>query len=167
MDAVVGGAVPKQFIPAVEKGLKEAVKKGVLAGYPVTDIKCTLFDGKYHPVDSKEIAFISAAKLAYDDACPRANPKILEPVYLYRIIVPDNYTGDILGDMNKRRGRILGMEAVGGKQEISAEAPLAEMLKYATELRSMTQGRGRFTGKFVRYEEVPFAEQEKLAKAFR
>ena len=167
VDAVVGGAVPKQFIPAVEKGLKEAVKKGVLAGYPVTDIKCTLFDGKYHPVDSKEIAFISAAKLAYDDACPRANPKILEPVYLYRIIVPDNYTGDILGDMNKRRGRILGMEAVGGKQEISAEAPLAEMLKYATELRSMTQGRGRFTGKFVRYEEVPFAEQEKLAKAFR
>lgn len=167
VDAVVGGAVPKQFIPAVEKGLKEAVKKGVLAGYPVTDIKCTLFDGKYHPVDSKEIAFISAAKLAYDDACPRANPKILEPVYLYRIIVPDNYTGDILGDMNKRRGRILGMEAVGGKQEISAEAPLAEMLKYATELRSITQGRGRFTGKFVRYEEVPFAEQEKLAKAFR
>ncbi len=164
VDAVVGGAVPKQFIPAVEKGLREAVKKGVIAGYPMTNIKCTLFDGKYHPVDSKEIAFISAAKLAYDDACPRANPKVLEPVYSYTITVPDNYTGDILGDMNKRRGRILGMDAVGGKQEISAEAPLAEMLKYATELRSMTQGRGRFTGKLARYEELPFAEQEKLAK---
>lgn len=164
VDAVVGGAVPKQFIPAVEKGLREAVKKGVIAGYPMTDIKCTLFDGKYHPVDSKEIAFISAAKLAYDDACPRANPKVLEPVYSYTITVPDNYTGDILGDMNKRRGRILGMDAVGGKQEISAEAPLAEMLKYATELRSMTQGRGRFTGKLARYEELPFSEQEKLAK---
>lgn len=165
VDAVVGGAVPKQFIPAVEKGLREAVKKGVIAGYPVTDIKCTLFDGKYHPVDSKEIAFVSAAKLAYDDACPRANPKILEPVYLYKILVPDNFTGDILGDMNKRRGRILGMEAIGGKQEVTAEAPLAEMLKYATDLRSMTQGRGSFTGEFIRYEEVPFSEQEKIVKA--
>ena len=165
VDAVVGGAVPKQFIPAVEKGLREAVKKGVVAGYPVTNLKCTLFDGKYHPVDSKEIAFVSAAKLAYEDALPRANPKILEPVYLYKITVPDNYTGDILGDMNKRRGRILGMEAVGGKQVVSAEAPLAEMLKYATDLRSMTQGRGCFESEFVRYEEVPFAEQEKLAKA--
>lgn len=164
VDAVVGGAVPKQFIPAVEKGLRECVKKGVLAGFPMTDLKCTLFDGKYHPVDSKEVAFISAAKLAYDDACPRANPKILEPVYAYYVTVPDNYTGDVLGDMNKRRGRILGMEATGGKQTITAEAPLAEMLKYATDLRSMTQGRGKFKGEFVRYEEVPFAEQEKIIK---
>ena len=165
VDEVVGGAVPKQFIPAVEKGLREAVKKGVIAGYPMTNIKCTLFDGKYHPVDSKEVAFVSAAKLAYDDACPRANPKILEPIYSYKILVPDNYTGDILGDMNKRRGRILGMEMVGGKQEVSAEAPLSEMLKYATDLRSMTQGRGSFTAEFIRYEEVPFSEQEKIAKA--
>lgn len=164
VDAVVGGAVPKQFIPAVEKGLRDCVKKGVLAGYPMTNLKCTLLDGKYHPVDSKEIAFISAAKLAYDDACPRANPKILEPVHTYKITVPDNFTGDIMGDINKRRGRILGMDAVGGKQVVTAEAPLAEMLKYATDLRSMTQGRGSFTSTFERYEEVPPVAQEKIIK---
>ncbi|MBQ7348515.1 MAG: elongation factor G [Clostridia bacterium] len=162
VDAVVGGAVPKQFIPAVEKGLREAIQKGVLAGYPMVNVKATLFDGKYHPVDSKEVAFISAAKLAYDDAIRRANPVILEPIYSYSITVPDNYTGDILGDMNKRRGRILGMDLVDGAQVISAEAPLAEMLKYATDLRSMTQGRGKFTSEFVRYEEVPYTAQEKI-----
>ncbi len=162
VDAVVGGAVPKQFIPAVEKGLREAIAKGVLAGYPLVNLKCTLFDGKYHPVDSKEVAFVSAAKLAYDEAVRKAKPAILEPVYSYKITVPDNYTGDILGDMNKRRGRILGMESVGGLQEISAEAPLVEMLKYAIDLRSMTQGRGKFTFEFLRYEEVPFSAQEKI-----
>ena len=162
VDAVVGGAVPKQFIPAVEKGLREAILKGVLAGYPMVDLKCTLFDGKYHPVDSKEVAFVSAARLAYEDAVKRANPVILEPVYSYKITVPDNYTGDILGDMNKRRGRILGMETVEGLQVVSAEAPLVEMLKYATDLRSMTQGRGKFEGEFVRYESVPFSAQEKI-----
>ena len=162
VDAVVGGAVPKQFIPAVEKGLKEAIQKGVLAGYPVVDLKCTLFDGKYHPVDSKEVAFVSAAKLAYEEAMNKAKPVILEPVYAYKIIVPDNYTGDILGDMNKRRGRILGMETVQGLQEISAEAPLAEMLKYAIDLRSMTQGRGKFEAEFLRYEVVPFEAQKKI-----
>jgi elongation factor G len=162
VDAVVGGAVPKQFIPAVEKGLREAITKGVLAGYPMVNLKCTLFDGKYHPVDSKEVAFVSAAKLAYDDGIRRAKPAILEPVYSYKILVPDTYTGDILGDMNKRRGRILGMETVDGLQEISAEAPLIEMLKYATDLRSMTQGRGKFASEFLRYEEVPFSAQEKI-----
>lgn len=162
VDAVVGGAVPRQFIPAVEKGLREAIQKGVLAGFPVVNIKCTLFDGKYHPVDSKEVAFVSAAKLAYEEACGKAKPVILEPIYSYKIIIPDNFTGDILGDMNKRRGRILGMDTVDGKQEVSAEAPLGEMLKYATDLRSMTQGRGRFEAEFVRYEEVPFGEQEKI-----
>lgn len=162
VDAVVGGAVPKQFIPAVEKGLREAIAKGVLAGYPMVNLKCTLFDGKYHPVDSKEVAFVSAAKLAYEDACKRAKPVILEPVYSYKIIVPDNYMGDILGDMNKRRGRILGMETDGGLQVVSAEAPLSEMLKYATDLRSMTQGRGKFSAEFLRYEEVPFSAQEKI-----
>ena len=162
VDAVVGGAVPRQFIPAVEKGLKEAVKKGVLAGYPVIDLKCTLFDGKYHPVDSKEVAFVSAAKLAYDDGLRRANPVLLEPIHFMRIIVPEEFLGDILGDMNKRRGRILGMDLVEGKQVISAEAPLAEILSYATELRSMTQGRGKFESDFIRYEEVPFAASEKI-----
>ena len=162
VDEVVGGAVPKQFIPAVEKGLREAIAKGVLAGYPMVNLKCTLFDGKYHPVDSKEVAFVSAAKLAYEEACAKARPVILEPIYSYKIIVPDNYTGDILGDMNKRRGRILGMEMHDGKQVISAEAPLSEMTKYATELRSMTQGRGKFEGEFLNYEEVPFSAQEKI-----
>ncbi|MBQ7340410.1 MAG: elongation factor G [Clostridia bacterium] len=162
VNAIVGGAVSKPFAQAAEKGLREAMQKGVLAGYPMTNLKCTLFDGKEHPVDSKEVAFISAAKLAYDDACRRAKPVILEPVYMYTITVPDNYTGDILGDLNKRRGRILGMEMINGKQVISAEAPLAEMLKYATDLRSMTQGRGSFEGEFVQYEEVPYSAQEKI-----
>ena len=162
VDETVGGSVPKQFIPAVEKGLKEAIQKGVLAGYPMVNLKCTLFDGKYHPVDSKEVAFVSAAKLAYDEAVRKAKPVILEPIYSYKITVPDAYTGDILGDMNKRRGRILGMETVDGLQEITAEAPLVEMLKYATDLRSMTQGRGKFRFEFVSYEEVPFSAQEKI-----
>lgn len=162
VDAVVGGAVPKQFIPAVEKGLREAVQKGYLAGFPVVNIKCTLFDGKYHPVDSKEVAFVSAAKLAFEEAYNKAKPIILEPIYSYEITVPDVFTGDILGDMNKRRGRILGMDMIDGKQVISAEAPLAEMLKYATDLRSMTQGRGRFTSKYLGYEEVPYSAQEKI-----
>jgi len=164
VDAIVGGAVPRQFIPAVEKGLREAVQKGVLAGYPLVDLKCTLFDGKYHPVDSKEVAFISAAKLAYDDAIRRAKPCLLEPIYQYKVVVPESYMGDILGDMNKRRGRILGMEMVDGKQQINAEAPLAEMFKYATDLRSMTQGRGSFDMEFVRYEEVPKDAQDKIIK---
>ena len=162
VDETVGGSVPKQFIPAVEKGLREAIQKGVLAGYPMVNLKCTLFDGKYHPVDSKEVAFVSAAKLAYDEAVRKAKPVILEPIYSYKIIVPDNYTGDILGDMNKRRGRILGMETVNGLQEITAEAPLVEMLKYATDLRSMTQGRGKYSQEFLSYEEVPFSAQEKI-----
>ena len=162
VNAIVGGAVSKPFAQATEKGLREAMQKGVLAGYPMTDLKCTLFDGKEHPVDSKEVAFVSAAKLAYDEGVRNAKPVILEPVYSYKILVPDNYTGDILGDMNKRRGRILGMEMVEGLQEISAEAPLIEMLKYATDLRSMTQGRGKFSAEFLRYEEVPFSAQEKI-----
>ena len=162
VDQTVGGSVPKNFIPAVEKGLKEAIQKGVLAGYPMVNLKCTLFDGKYHPVDSKEVAFVSAAKLAYDEGVRNAKPVILEPINTYKILVPDNYTGDILGDMNKRRGRILGMETVNGLQEITAEAPVVEMLKYATDLRSMTQGRGKFTQEFLGYEEVPFSAQEKI-----
>ncbi|MBE7076051.1 MAG: elongation factor G [Clostridiales bacterium] len=152
VDAVVGGAVPRQFIPAVEKGLREAIKQGVLEGYPMVNLKCTLYDGKYHPVDSKEVAFVSAAKLAYEDGCKRAKPVILEPINSYTITVPDNYTGDILGDMNKRRGKIYGMEMVDGMQVISAEAPASEMLKYATDLRSMTQGRGKFETEFLRYD---------------
>jgi len=162
VNAIVGGAVSKPFAVAAEKGLREAMQKGVLAGYPMTNLKCTLFDGKEHPVDSKEVAFVSAAKLAYDEGIRKAKPTILEPVYSFKITVPDNYTGDILGDMNKRRGRILGMETVDGLQVISAEAPMIEMLKYATDLRSMTQGRGKYSMEFLCYEEVPFSAQQKI-----
>ena len=164
VDAVVGGAVPKQFIPAVDKGLREAVKEGVLAGYPMVNLKCTLFDGKYHPVDSKEIAFVTAAKLAYQDGIPKAGPVILEPIMKVEIVVPESYMGDIMGDMNKRRGRILGTEHVNGKTVVSAEAPQSELSKYATDLRSMTQGRGRFIVAFERYEEVPPMAQDKIIK---
>ena len=162
VDAVVGGAVPKQFIPAVDKGLREAIKEGVLAGYPMVNLKCTLFDGKYHPVDSKEIAFITAAKLAYAEGVAKASPCILEPIMQLNIVVPDSYMGDIMGDMNKRRGRILGTDQVEGKAIVTAEAPQAELTKYAIDLRSMTQGRGRFTSEFVRYEEVPPMAQDKI-----
>ncbi len=162
VDAVVGGAVPRQFIPAVEKGLREAVVKGVLAGYPMVNLKCTLFDGSYHPVDSKEIAFKMAAGMAYKDGCAKASPTILEPIYEMNIIVPDDYLGDIMGDMNKRRGRIQGTESNEGKQHVVAEAPLGEILKYATDLRSMTQGRGSYSIKFSRYEEVPAHAVDKI-----
>lgn len=165
VDATVGGSVPKQFIPAVEKGLREAIKTGPLAGYPVVNLKCTLFDGKYHPVDSKEVAFVSAAKLSFDDAMTRARPVILEPVYSYEIIVPSDYLGDVLGDMSRRRGRVLGMEGEGAYQKVMAEAPLAEMTKYAMDLRSITQAKGRYTGTFARYETVPFEVQEKIVAA--
>ncbi len=164
VDEVVGGAVPRQFIPAVDKGLREAIKEGVLAGYPMVNLKCTLFDGKYHPVDSKEIAFVTAAKLAYADGVAKASPCILEPVMRLEITVPESYMGDIMGDMNKRGGRILGTDQVDGKTVISAEAPQAELVKYAIDLRSMTQGRGKFTTEFARYEEVSKQAEEKIIK---
>ena len=164
VDAVVGGAVPRQFIPAVDKGLREAIKSGVLAGYPMVNLKCTLFDGKYHPVDSKEIAFVTAAKLAFAEGVAKASPCILEPIMHVEITIPSDYLGDVMGDMNKRRGRILGTDQAGTKTILSAEAPQAELAKYATDLRSMTQGRGSFTTRFERYEEVPPQAQEKIIK---
>ncbi|MBQ8165275.1 MAG: elongation factor G [Clostridia bacterium] len=155
-EKVVGGSVPKQFFPSVEKGLQQSIEHGVLAGYPVVKLKATLLDGKYHPVDSKEVAFISAAKMAYKKAMPDAQPVLLEPVYTVNIYVPDKYMGDIIGDITKRRGRILGMNQMPkGIQEVNAEVPYAEMFSYATDLRSMTQARGYFNMEFVRYEEVP------------
>lgn len=162
VDAVVGGVVPRQFIPAVDKGLREAVKEGVLAGYPVVNLKCTLYDGSYHPVDSKEVAFVSAARLAYLDGMKKASPCILEPIMKMDVTVPDDYLGDVMGDMNKRRGRILGTDTVNGKTVVTAEAPQGEILKYATDLRSMTQGRGSYVTEFARYEEVPAAMQDKI-----
>ncbi len=155
-DKIVGGVVPKNFIPAVEKGLRENIVRGVLAGYPMVNLKATLYDGSYHAVDSSEMAFKTAARLAYKKACAEANPALLEPMVLAKIVVPDEYSGTIMGDMNKRRGRVMGMEPLGnGQQQINAEVPQSEMFKYATDLRSMTQGRGSFSTEFVRYEEVP------------
>ena len=162
VDAVVGGTVPRQFIPSVEKGLRNAIAKGVLAGYPMVDLKATLFDGSSHPVDSKDIAYQMAASLAYKSGCEQANPVLLEPIYELQITVPESYLGDVMGDMNKRRGRIMGTDLVGGKQIVTAEAPLAEVLKYATDLRSMTQGRGSYSLKFARYEMVPPAAAPKI-----
>lgn len=161
-EEVVGGAVPKQYIPAVEKGLRECIEKGVLSGSPVVNIKATLTDGSYHDVDSSEMAFKIAASLAFKEGMANACPVLLEPYMSIKIIVPEEYMGDILGDLNKRRGRILGMESEDGKQIINAEAPHAEMFKYATDLRSMTQGRGVFSMQFVRYEEVPSVNAEKI-----
>jgi len=156
VNAIVGGVVPKEYIPAVEKGLKESLQHGVLAGYPMVGIRATLFDGKYHPVDSKEVAFKSAARLAYKAACANANPVILEPIGKAEVYIPDEYMGDIIGDMNRRRGRILGMNPQeDGIQQVVAEVPMSEMVKYATDLRSMTQGRGSFSIAFERYEELP------------
>jgi elongation factor G len=155
-DKIVGGVVPRQYIPAVEKGLRECMEHGVLAGYPLIGVKAILYDGSYHPVDSSEMAFKVAASLAYRKGIAEADPILLEPIMHVEVIVPEEYMGDIMGDINKRRGRILGMNQVeGGLQQIVAEVPMAEMFKYATELRSMTQARGTFTMRFERYEEVP------------
>ncbi|MGI6160600.1 MAG: elongation factor G [Christensenellales bacterium] len=155
IDKIVGGVVPRQYIPAVEKGLRESMTKGVLAGYPVVNVRCTLYDGSYHSVDSSEMAFKTAARLAFRKGCAQANPVILEPIYKVEVTIPDEYMGDVIGDMNRRRGRIMGMTPENGKQTVAAEAPLSEMFKYTTDLRSMTQARGSFTMEFERYEEAP------------
>jgi elongation factor G len=154
-DRIVGGVVPKQYIPAVEKGLRESLAKGVLAGYPVVGLRCTLYDGSFHSVDSSEIAFKTAARLAFRKGCEQANPVLLEPIYHVEVLIPDEYMGDVIGDINRRRGRVMGMNPRDGRQEVVAEVPLSEMFRYATDLRSMTQARGSFTMRFERYEEVP------------
>ena len=161
-EKIVGGAVPKQYFPAVEKGIQESVKAGPLAAYPVVGLKATLVFGSYHAVDSSEIAFKMATIKCFKEAFMSAKPALLEPVMKVSVLVPDDYTGDVMGDMNKRRGRIMGMEKIGSKQEISAEAPLSEMQKYATDLRSMTQGRGSFIMEFERYDEAPSDVQQKV-----
>nr|MBQ8244429.1 elongation factor G [Oscillospiraceae bacterium] len=161
--AVVGGAVPKNFNPAVEKGVQEAVLKGPLAGYPLVNLKATLYDGSYHPVDSNEMAFKLAAILAYKEAMPKAMPTLLEPVMSLAVTIPDSYMGDVIGDLNKRRGRVMGMNPdADGNTVVEAEVPMAELSSYAIDLRAMTQARGSFTMKFERYEEVPKQNQAKI-----
>ena len=160
---VVGGAVPKNFNPAVEKGIQEAVLKGPLAGYPMVGLKAVLYDGSYHPVDSNEMAFKLAAILSFKEAMPNAMPTLLEPIVSLAVTIPDSYMGDVIGDLNKRRGRVMGMNPDHeGNTVVEAEVPLAEMGTYAIDLRAMTQARGAFTMKFERYEEVPKANQQKI-----
>ena len=162
-EEVFGGSVPRNFYPAVEKGIQEAVQKGPLAGYPMVGLKATLYDGSYHPVDSNEMAFKLAAILAYKEAMPKANPTLLEPVGALAVTIPDSYMGDVIGDLNKRRGRVMGMNPdADGNTVVEAEVPMAEMSSYAIDLRAMTQARGSFTLTFERYEEVPKANQAKI-----
>ena len=162
IDKVVGGAVPRNFIPAVEKGLLECMKHGILAGYPVISLRATLYDGSYHPVDSSEMAFKVAASLAYKKGLESAKPILLEPIMNVSVLVPDEYMGDIIADINKKRGRVLGMEPDNKLQKITFEAPMVEMIKYATDLRSITQARGSFVMTMERYEEVPESEVAKI-----
>jgi elongation factor G len=162
VDDIVGGVVPNRFVPAVEKGIREAMVKGAIAGYPMVDFRASLFDGSYHSVDSSEAAFKIAGGLAFRQAAQQAKPTILEPYVNVKIIVPQDYMGDVMGDMSSRRGRIQGMEADGDYQVIRAQVPMAEMRRYAMDLRSMTQGRGRFERAFSHYEELPRELQEKV-----
>ncbi|HEY3284748.1 MAG TPA: elongation factor G [Armatimonadota bacterium] len=172
VDAIVGGSIPRQFIPAVEKGVQEAMQRGVLAGYPTVDVKVTCYDGSYHNVDSSEQAFKMAGILAFHNAVEKASPTLLEPIVNAEIVVPEEYMGDVISDLNTKRGRVQGMEPVGnGKQLVKAQVPQSEMLRYAIDLRSISRGRGRFSTEYSHYEEVPahvaqqIVEQSKKEKS--
>jgi elongation factor G len=167
VDKIFGGAVPKTYIPAVEKGVRETMKQGVLAGYPMVGIRVTLYDGSYHSVDSSEMAFKIAASMAFKKGALEAQPVLLEPIMNVEVVVPEEYMGDVIGDLNKKRGKILGMDPKNGMQVIKAQVPEAEMYRYATDLRSMTQGRGTFTSSFSHYEEVPPQVSEKIIEEAR
>ena len=162
VNATVGGSVPKEYIPAVDAGIQGAMLAGVLAGYPVVDVKVTLYDGSYHEVDSSEMAIKIAGSMAFKEACQKAGPTLLEPIMKVSVIVPDEYMGDVIGDLNSRRGQIQGFEARSGAQQIDAFVPLAEMFGYATDLRSRTQGRGQYTMEPSHYIEIPKSIQEKI-----
>ena len=165
VNAIVGGAIPKEYIGPVDAGIQGAMQSGILAGYPVVDVKVELYDGSYHEVDSSEMAFKVAASMAFKDGMRKANPVILEPIFKVEIITPEDYMGDVMGDLNSRRGRIEGMEArVGGAQAISGYVPLSEMFGYATTLRSITQGRANYTMIFDHYEEVPASIATKISE---
>jgi elongation factor G len=155
IDRIVGGKIPREYIPSVDLGIQEAMEAGTLSGYPVVDIRVELVEGSYHDVDSSEMAFKVAGSMAFKNAMQRANPKLLEPVMAVEVVTPEEYLGDVMGDLNSRRGRVEGLEPRGNAQAIIARAPLATMFGYATDLRSMTQGRATFTMQFDRYEDVP------------
>jgi len=163
---VVGGAVPKNFFPAVEKGLQDSVDRGPLAAYPVVGVKAVLYDGSYHPVDSSEMAFKMATIQAFKKGFMEAGPILLEPIVSLKVTVPDENTGDVMGDLNKRRGRVLGMNPIGnGKQVVEADVPMSELFNYCTDLRSMTGGQGEYAYEFARYEQLPSDLQAKEVAA--
>jgi elongation factor G len=162
VNEIYGGTVPKEYIGPVEAGIKEALEGGILAGFPMSDVRVTLYDGSYHEVDSSEMAFKIAGSLAIKEAARKAKAVLLEPIMAVEVVVPEEYNGTVMGDLNSRRGRIEGMELRGTTQLIKASVPLSEMFVYATELRSRTQGRGSFTMHFGRYEEVPGALSEEI-----
>ena len=155
VDAIVGGSIPRQFITAVDKGIQESAARGVLAGCPVIDFRVTLYYGSYHTVDSSEMAFKIAGSLAFKAACAKAKMILLEPIMTVTVTVPDSFMGDVIGDLSRRRGKVLGSEGQGGVTEIKAHLPMSELLKYAPDLRSMTGGQGTFTMEFSHYEECP------------
>jgi len=165
INKIKGGSIPSEFIPAVEKGIEEALGNGVKAGYPVVDVRVTLVDGKYHDTDSSEIAFKVAGSLAFKEAARRAKPVLLEPVFAVEVVTPEDYMGDVIGDLNRRRGRVEGMEQRGNARVVTAHVPLSEMFGYATDVRSMTQGRATYTMQFDRYEEVPTNIAERVVEA--
>ena len=160
--AVVGGAIPKEYIPAVGEGIEEATKAGILAGFPVVGVHATVYDGSYHEVDSSEMAFHIAGSMAFKEAMAKAAPVILEPIMKVEVTMPEEYMGDVIGDINSRRGRIEGMDDIGGGKMVKAYVPLAEMFGYSTDLRSRTQGRGNYSMFFEKYEQVPKSVQDKI-----
>jgi elongation factor G len=159
---VVGGAIPREYIPAIEKGVEEAMKSGVVAGYPMVDIRVTVFDGSYHEVDSSEMAFQIAGSMAFKEACLKAKPRLLEPIFDVEVVVPEEYMGDIIGDLSARRGRIGGMFTRADARVIAASVPLSEMFGYATRMRSISQGRAVYSMQFSRYETLPQAVAEEI-----
>ncbi len=164
VNGIVGGSVPREYIPAVDKGIKEAVETGVIAGYPVVDVKVTLFDGSYHDVDSNEMAFKIAGSMGFKDGFRRAKPVLLEPIMKVEVVTPEDYSGDVIGDLNRRRGQITGMDDSLSGKVITADVPLSEMFGYATTVRSMSQGRATFTMEFAKYVEVPSHIAEGIIK---
>jgi elongation factor G len=160
VNKVVGGAIPREYISAVERGVQEAMQRGILAGYPVTDVRVTLLDGSYHEVDSSDMAFKIAASIGFKDLALKASPIALEPIMSLEVVLPEEFLGEVIGDLSARRGKILGVEAHKGTQTVSAQAPLAGMFGYATDLRSLTQGRANYTMQFARYSPAPAAIME-------
>ncbi|MFC1855578.1 elongation factor G, partial [Thermodesulfobacteriota bacterium] len=166
-DKIVGGVIPKQYIPAVQKGISEAMSKGVIAGFPVVDVKAILYDGSHHSVDSSEMAFKVAGSMAFKKAVQDARPILLEPIVHLDVDVPNDYLGDVIGDINSRRGKVLGVEPKANSQTVNTQVPMSEVLKYAPDLRSMTGGRGMFTMEFSHYEEVPSHLMGKIVEAHK